>query len=421
MARRGQPQGTGAGDDQHRDPPGQRIAHRMPQHQPDHRGDQRQRDHRGHKNAGDPVGHLGNGRFRRRRFADHLDDLGQSGVLPHPGSPAGEGTGLVQCGGGDAVPGGLVHRDALAGEGGFIDRAGPLHHHAVHRNGLAGPDQEQISLDHLVDGDGDLLALPQQGGRLGGQLHEALQGIGGPPLGAGLQQLAHGDEGEDHGRRLKVEIHAVGHDRRAIASRLGGGHGKQRIGAVTKGRRRAQGHQGIHVRGPVPEALEAADKKLLVDHHDRRRQQQLGQPLGHMVSLVEGRQRPAPHHVPHGKVHQHRQKQQGPEQALFQRQGLMVGQQILARVCRRRRPLFRRAIAAGLNGLDDLLGGGAPLHAHGVGQQTDRAGGHPGHLGDSFLDAGAAGGAAHSCHAELFHRITPFLGRDRWGSLHQFL
>ena len=55
----------------------------------------------------------------------------------------------------------------------------------------------------------------------------------------------------------------------------------------------------------MPEGLEAADEKALVDDHDDDREQKLRQAHRHVVIRVEARQRPAPHHVPHRNIHEH--------------------------------------------------------------------------------------------------------------------
>ena len=79
-------------------------------------------------------------------------------------------------------------------------------------------------------------------------------------------------------------MHVV-HDGVSIALDLGICHGEQRTGAVQERHTGAERHQCVHVRRSVPQAFEAADEKLLVDDHDRSRQEQLNQSHCHMVSL----------------------------------------------------------------------------------------------------------------------------------------
>ena len=82
-------------------------------------------------------------------------------------------------------------------------------------------------------------------GGLGGQVHQAGDGLGGLALGAGLQELAQGDEGEDHAGGLEVQVHMVllhpGHvpvaqavadlvdGKDAVDHSGGGAHGDERV------------------------------------------------------------------------------------------------------------------------------------------------------------------------------------------------
>ena len=308
--RRGQTQGAGAADHQHRNAPGQGKAQAPAQQQPHRRGHQGDGDHRRDEHAGDLVRHLGDGGLGGGSVADHADDLAEGGVLPYPQGLTADVARLVHGGGGDPVPCRFIHGDALAGEGGLIHAALALQNDPVHRDALPGPDSKNVTLFQFFNRDLPLLPIFHDGGGFGGQVHQAADGIGGLALAAGLQHLAHGDQGQDHGGRFKVEVHHIAHDGLHISPHLSPGHGKERIGAVDKGRAGAQSHQTVHIGGAVHQALEAADEKLLVDDHDDAGQQQLGQAHGHMVIREEGRQGPAPHHMPHGQIHQDQQKTQ---------------------------------------------------------------------------------------------------------------
>ena len=261
-------QRAGAADDQYRNAPGQRIAQLTAQQEPDDGGEDGDGDDRRDKVARYGVGDLGDRSLGGGGIADHLDDLGQGSVLAHAGSLAAEEARLIGGSGADPVACGLVHRDALAGQGALVHGADTLQHHAVHRDVLAGADDEDVALLHVGDGDGHFRAVPYQRGGLGGQLHQALEGVGGLALGACFQHLAHRDEGQYHGGRLEVELHHIVHDQCIIAVELGVGHCKEGVGAPHIACHGAEGHQRIHVGGTVDEAFEAADEKLLVDDHD---------------------------------------------------------------------------------------------------------------------------------------------------------
>ena len=405
--RGGQAQGAGTADDQHRDAPGQGKGQILAQQEPDQGGHHRNGDDRRDKDARHPVSDLGDGGLGGGGVADHPNDLGQGGILAHPGGLAPQKARLVDGGGRDGVAGGLVHRDALAGEGALVDGAGALQHHPVHRDVFAGPDHKLIPPADLLDGHRDLFALPQEGGGLGGQLHQALEGAGGLALAAGFQHLAHRDEGEDHGRRLKVQLHHIIHHPGGIAVDLGVGHLKDRVGAPDKGGGGPQGHQGVHVGGAVQQALETADEKLLVDDHDDAGQQQLNQGHCDVIPVEPGRQGPAPHHVSHREIHQDHQKSQRRNQPPPELGGLVVGQGVQGCIGRRGRGgpgLFGAgAVARLLDRLNDGGGGGGTLHPHGIGQQAHRTGRDPRHLADRLFNPGAACRAAHPGDVVLFH------------------
>ena len=71
-----------------------------------------------------------------------------------------------------------------------------------------------------------------------------------------------------------------------------------------------------------------------------------------------------------------------------------------------RRPGFQgRAVPRILDGPDDGGGIGGALHAHGIGEQGDRAGSDPRHGRNGFLDPGAARRAGHARNIVLFHTL----------------
>ena len=229
--RRGKAQGAGTADDQNGNAPGQgkgKVPAQKQPHQGGHNGDA---DHPRNKHPGDPVRDFGNGSLGGGGIGDHFDDLRQGGILPHPAGFTAQEAGLVDGGGGNGAARGLVHGDALPGQGCLIHRAGAFQHHAVHRNALPRPDHEYITLADLPDGHRHFLPLAEEGGGLGCQLHQGFQGIRGLALGPGLQHFAHGDEGQDHSGGLKIEFVHIGHDPGHIPPKLGIGHGKQGVDA----------------------------------------------------------------------------------------------------------------------------------------------------------------------------------------------
>ena len=149
----GQPQSTGAGDDQHGHTGGEGLCHVIAAHKEPHQGSDggNGHDHRD-KYPGHLVCQLGDGSLGGGSLLHQSDHLGQGGVLAHPQGLKGEGAGAVHGGGSHLVPGPFVHREGLAGEGGLVYGGAALHHHAVYRDGLTGPDHNTVAHPNIFYG-----------------------------------------------------------------------------------------------------------------------------------------------------------------------------------------------------------------------------------------------------------------------------
>ena len=394
-----------AADDQNGDAAGQREADGLAGQQPyDGRNDGDGDDH-GHEHAGHAVGHLRDGRLGRGGVADHADDLGQGGILADAGGLALDEARLIDRRGGNRVARFLVDRDALAGERGFVDCGMALEHHAVDRDVLARADDKHIALFDLLDRHGLLGSVYEDGRRFGRELHEGSEGVGGLALGARLEHFADGDEGQNHGGGFEVELMHEVHGMFEIACRLRAGHGKERIEAVDERRARAEGDQRIHIGRAVDHALDSGNEELLVDEHDDGGEDHLNEADGDRIVVEERRQRPAPHRMAHGHIHEHGEEAERGEEAASEDGGFPIGQRILGvfgfglRGC----ALDGRAVSGSGDGGDDFLIGRRAFDAHGVGQQADRAGSNAFHLIHGLFDACGTGGAAHAGDVELFH------------------
>ena len=417
--RRRQSQRAGAADDQHGNAAREGVGEFFSEKQPDKQRDERDADHHRDEHAGDSVRGLCDRRLGCRRVADHADDLRERGVLSDARGLAAQKTRLIDRCRGDGVSRVLVRRNAFARQRGFVYGAAALQNDAVHRDALSGTHDEDVAFAHLRDGHRDLLPVPEQPRRLGRKPHQAFQGVRCFSLGARFKHLAHGDQRQNHGRGLKIEFVHVGHDALHVSLRLRLRHCEQRIDAPDKGCHGAEGDQRVHIGRAPPEAPEAADKKRLIDDHDDTGQQQLHQSHGHMIPVEPRRQRPAPHHMAHGEVHQHQQEANRRDQAFFQlrrfviRQGFFPGGDTLRRFVR-----AGRAVARFLHGAEDALAGRRTLHGHGIGQQAHGTGGDARHLGNRFFHTGAARRAAHARYVVLFHCVSPISSVfARWQSV----
>ena len=175
--------------------------------------------------------------------------------------------------------------------------------------------------------------------------------------------------------------------------------------------------------------FEAADKKLLVDHHDDARQQKLGDSDSHMILRQRLRQRPVPHHMSHGQIHQRNQETERGNQPPPNLRRLRILQKIVVRsrgggdVCGSAGAssgtgagasgaLDRGAVARRLHGGDDGRLVRRAFHSHRVCQKAYGTGSHSRHLGDSLFHSRAAGRTAHTCHIILFHNLSSSLCAD---------
>ena len=341
--------------------------------------------------------------------------MGQSGVLPHPAGLKGKIARLVDGGGGHLVPRALVHGEGLAGEGRLVHGGGSLQDHAVHGNGLAGPDHHPLPHPDFLHGDLQFHSVPQDRGRLGGQIHQAGNGLGGLALGPGLQEFTQRDEGQDHPGRLEVQVHVVlGHPRH-IAVAQAPAHLVDGKDTVDDGGGGAHGNERIHIGRAMQQRLDSYLIIFIVKIHDGQRQQQLGQPEGHGVLVPQqkgGQGRP--HHVAHGDIKQGDQKDKGPDQPALHG-GQLLGHGIVAGLDRR----FVSPAALGQRGpvarihhrFDNVVCGQnvlVVLNRHGVGHQTHIGGLDPLQLADGLLHMGRAGGTGHACNVEfLLHSLFP--------------
>ena len=408
----GEAQRAGAGDDQHRHAGGEGHLYRVGSDEPHHGGDEGDAHDHGDEHTGHPVGQLGDGGLGGGGLVHQTDHLGKGGVLTHPGGPDGEGAGFVDGGGDDGVPRLLVHGDGLAGEGGFVHGGCALGDHAVHGDGAAGADQQHVTQLDLLHRHFDLFAIPEDGGRFGGEVDEPGNGLSGLALGAGLQIFAQGDEGENHAGRLKIEVHGIlfhhGHIHvaQSPADAVQGGD------TVDHGGGGAYGNEGVHVGGEVEQRLKAHPVVFLVDDHDGHGEQEQGEGVGHGIfhAMEEVRDGPA-HHVAHGQVEQGNEEDEGGDEP-----GLHALQLILHGVgsgdgggVLPRRGGQGCAVACLLHRGDDGLrrDGIVAVHCHGAAQQVHVHVLHSRQLPHGLVHMSGARRAGHTGNGKfLFHDKT---------------
>ena len=108
--------------------------------------------HDGHEHAGHLIDQT---RYRRPGSlcrAHHVDDVRQYRVPADAAGPEQETAGPVERAADHLVPGGLVHREWLAGQHGFIDAGAPFDDDPIDRNLLAGMYADGLVETDLLDG-----------------------------------------------------------------------------------------------------------------------------------------------------------------------------------------------------------------------------------------------------------------------------
>ena len=173
---------------------------------PDKERQRRRADDARHEPARDLVGKALHGCFLALGLPHDLDDLLEHGRLAQCLGRDDGRAGAVEAAADDLVAGRLVHRHALAGEHGLVDRALAADDRAVDRHALAGADAHPVVLRDLVDRQLDKRVPALHHGRARLQVHELADGGVGLPGRDLLHILAEEDEREQHPIGRKVEL-----------------------------------------------------------------------------------------------------------------------------------------------------------------------------------------------------------------------
>ena len=164
----------------------------------------------------------------------------------------------------------------------------------------------------MIDRNFRLRAVYEDHCALRGKAHQRFQRVGGFSLGTRFEKFSDGDQHKDHRSGFKIK---TVHIRLAVPS-AGNvrGHGEQRTHAVYERSAGTERNKRIHIRRAVYQTFDAGNEKLLVDDHHSGCKEHLNKPHRNVVALEERGERPAPHHMSHGKVHQYQQECGGGDQ-----------------------------------------------------------------------------------------------------------
>jgi hypothetical protein len=238
--RGGKPERTGAGDDEHRHQLEQRAgdARLGTEVKPQHEGHDRDGDDDRHEHRRHAVGQPRHLRLAGLRLLHQPHDLHQHRVGADPFGAHAERPRLVERGTTDTLARPDLHRQGFAGQHRGVHARAAVQHHSVHRHLLPRPHQQHVAGLDLVER--DLLHTAPGHAPRGArpQIEQPAHGLRGAGAGARLEQAPQQDEGDDHGRGVKIDVrllprpaHNRGHDRGNHRVQVGGecAHADQQV------------------------------------------------------------------------------------------------------------------------------------------------------------------------------------------------
>ena len=387
--RRRQTERARARDDQNGDEHRQREGEALSGQQPDRGREQRNGGNNRHKHRRYPVGQARNGRFAALRILDQTDHLRERRVVAHARGAHGELRRAVDAAAGDGIARRLVHRQAFAGEHGFVDAGFARFNNAVHGYAPAGSHENAVVFHQAFHGDLVRAAIgPENGRRIGRERHQRLHRRGGSPLAAGFKVFAKHDQLDDDAGRLPVHVVHRG----MIAAE----DADERIGAVADGGYGAKRNQRIHIRMQAHKRPYSAHIEVPPGDDDRDQQRDLYERICHRL-IVHRDGRGQADHRPHGQI------EQGYGKADRDKKPALLGAH--GRFARTAVPLgLRPPVLDGrggkpgpLHGLQDRIGRDALApNAQPLRGEVDRGALHAREFSHNALHRRAAGGAAHA-------------------------
>ncbi len=272
--RGGQPQGAGAGNDQHRhgiDQPKNPTGLRA-KPTPGQEGQQSDGHHGDDKVARHHVGHALHGGAGALRLRHHLHDLRQHGGRAHALRAHHQGAAGVHGGPNQLVAHALADGHRLTGEHGLVHGTATLNDHTIDRHLFTRAHAQAVAHMHVGQGHIFFTAVGADApGGLGCQTEQGFDRCRGLRARLEFEHLAHQGERNDDGCRLKINGDAPHRDKR-VRKYLGR---HRRHHAVAISGARAQPDQRPHVGAALQHRLPAAHKKRPTrPQHDGRGQHQ---------------------------------------------------------------------------------------------------------------------------------------------------
>ena len=402
--RRREPERARAGDDEHRDERRQRVAERRvrPERQPGQRARERDDEHDRHEHRRDAVDEPLDGGLRALRLLDHAHDLREERVGADPRHTEPEGAAAIQRPARDVVAGALLDRQRLARHHRLVDPRRSRDDESVGRDGLARPDDHDVSDYQLFDRHVLFRTAPPTHARAlraeRGERADRIRGVGAR---ASLQVPSHEDERDDRGRGVVVEVLPRLEPERVEEP---GEEGRGDRNEVR--RRRAEDHERVHVGASMTRRRQraAVERERGPELHGRREgEEDVRAPR----RLHERGKREIGHGERHRRHGERRRDGESPSERADVRAPrgalLLLGRRALALVLRDR----ERAVARALDRADerrDVGASGIDLDARALRRQIHVGGADARHAAERVLDARDARRAGHAGDDEIASR-----------------
>ena len=412
--RRCQSEGAWTADDDDGDAHFDGKRERFTDDEPDRENDESDGKDRRHEHGCDLVGCAGDRRLCGVGIFDQADDLRQRCVGTNGGSTEAEAASGVDGACGNGVANAFFDRNALAGEGAFVNRGAATHEHAVDRNAPARTHLEDVA-DFDIGGVDwpHVLAFDEIGG-FRRQRQKLADGVGCVAFGTGFEVFADGDEGDDHRCRIVVEI--VQTMERCLSRSRGNAHKDRGAGveAIDQRDPGTNSDEAVHIRPELGHGAESACEVGAVDDEDHKRQHKLNERAGDKPERgMQERIWRKWHHRQHRDDHQRDQEDHRGNDAVT----LVYLFSTFLRCLRELAGVVRLGMVAGsIDRFHDRFEGEgiAVGHLHAAGEEI-----HRNIVGASFfhsaLDSRLAGTAAHTADVKIggafFTHIESLLSR----------
>ena len=224
-------QRTRTTDHQNSDCPFKGIARGLSNSHPNYKRKSRKCNYNRNKDSGHLIRNLGNRCLCCRGVTDHLDDFGEGRIFTYMGGSAFYISGLVNGRCGHLVARSFINRNGFACEGRLVNCGCALQYHTVHRNPLAGFNNENVIHHNLLCRNGDFISVSYNECSIRGKCHEAFKRIRRATFRHSLKHLSYRNQGQNHCSRFKIELMHKGHDLFGVARPLGCEHIDKNVNA----------------------------------------------------------------------------------------------------------------------------------------------------------------------------------------------